>query len=98
MRIEGPRGEPLDLAVPTIHLNGTSKQSLLDALSTAEHALGVALETLHDASANGRDYYPQGIAAWERARAEGESRIARVRSVRLEIEALIIAIDNGGNQ
>lgn len=64
----------------------------------AEHALGVALETLHDAGPNGRDYYPQGLAAWERARAEAESRTARVRAVRLEIEALIIAITDGGNQ
>jgi hypothetical protein len=48
------------LAVPTIHLNGTSRESLMEDLLGAYHALTEAIAALGRACPNGRDYYPQG--------------------------------------
>ena len=45
---------------PTIHLNGTSRQSLLDAATEARSAVDEAEIKLREVWPNGRDYYPQG--------------------------------------
>lgn len=47
------------LLVPTVHLNGTSGNDLLEQITEARRALRLAVEALHKACPNGRDYYPQ---------------------------------------
>jgi len=47
------------LAIPTIHLNGTSADDLIEGLVRARHALNEAVSLLQDAAPNGRDYYVQ---------------------------------------
>jgi hypothetical protein len=46
-----------DIVAPIVHLNGTSKNHLLSALSDAYDALDAAAESLRQCSPNGRDYY-----------------------------------------
>ena len=45
---------------PTVHLNGTSKDTLLNAYTAANSALLNALEALEACAPNGRDYYVSG--------------------------------------
>lgn len=52
------------MRLPTIHLNGTARDALLNDVATAEQAVRVAIRALIDAAPNGRDYYPQGPEAF----------------------------------
>ncbi len=80
------------MRTPTIHLNGTGKDALLDQATDACDALESALEAMSAAAPNGRDYYPQGPAAIGEAMREQEGRIAAVRSVLSQYRALAEAI------
>jgi hypothetical protein len=75
----------MTLAIPTIHLNGTSRQELIDQLSDAAHALEQAIEQVCKAAPNSRDYYPQGNAAFGPAQDQHYDRIDRIRKVRDEL-------------
>lgn len=81
------------MQLPTIHLNGTSKQSLIDGLCEASGAIGLAYASLKQTAPNGRDYYPQGPAALEAAIAEHNGRLLRLDAVMDEVDELIRAID-----
>ncbi len=48
-----------DLIFPTIHLNGTSADDLLEQYRNSMRAVGDAMEVLSRCAPNGRDYYPQ---------------------------------------
>lgn len=84
------------MIVPTIHLNGTSKERLLEDIEEAHQAICFAIEKLSASGPNERDYYPQGSAIFEQARTEHCSRLERLLSVRKELETLAEAIDTGG--
>jgi len=81
------------MIVPTIHLNGTSKQSLLDDLDEAFDALNTAFNKLKRTAPNGRDYYPQGPDALEKAANAHFERLRKVQAVSDEIQELMLAID-----
>jgi hypothetical protein len=80
---------------PTVHLNGTSKEALIDDLTRAYTALTSALTALALAEPNGRDYYPQGPDALKTAQAEHKFRLQRVEDVRKEILEIAEHIDGG---
>jgi hypothetical protein len=84
------------MPLPSIHLNGTSKERLVAALCDASDALNVALDKMRQTAPNGRDYYRQGPEALERADAEHMDRMRRVAAVKDEVDALTIAINEGG--
>lgn len=86
------------MRVPTIHLNGTSADALQDSADAAARALHDALAVLIEAGPNARDYYPQGDAAIAEARTEHDSRIARLRSVLVELTELQESIATGGHR
>ena len=73
---------------PTIHLNGTSKQQLLDDYCDVSHALNAAMKKMIENGPNGRDYYPQGDQAYRKAVKEHYDRIEQIHRVRLEIETI----------
>ena len=53
---------------PTIHLNGTSGEALLEGYRTAMEAVGEAVRKLNNEThPNARDYYPQGNHAYQDA-------------------------------
>ena len=81
------------MIVPMVHLNGTSKQSLLNDLDEAFDALDVAFHKLKRTAPNGRDYYLQGIDAIQQATDEHIARLRKVQNVMDEIQNLMIAID-----
>ncbi len=70
---------------PTIHLNGTGRQALVDQLCDACTAINAAVSAMGEASPNGRDYYPQGPDALPQALREHQDRIARLIAVREEL-------------
>lgn len=78
--------------IPTIHMNGTNKQTLLDDYQTAREALSNAKEKLMVAAPNGRDYYPQGDGAYEVARLEHGQRLARIEQVITELDIVVEGI------
>ncbi len=81
------------MIIPTIHLNGTSKEQLTGALSAAYDGLNAAYDLLKQTAPNGRDYYPQGGDAMEMAVDEHMSRLRRIDNVMCEIEQILANIE-----
>ena len=77
------------LAKPTVHMNGTSKQVLMDQLCNAIDAIHVAGNTLAAAYPNGRDYYPQGADAIHLAMNQHAARMAKLREVAEELREIV---------
>jgi hypothetical protein len=80
------------LAIPTVHLNGTSRDDLVEQIALAIHALHEAGRALAGTCPNGRDYYTQGPAAISKALEEHEARMRKVREVIAELETIGEAI------
>lgn len=76
------------LTLPTIHLNGSSVDSLIEQIETAGHALMAAHGALVLAAPNARDYYVQGPDAFDKAVQEHEARLAKVKAVYKETSAI----------
>jgi hypothetical protein len=72
---------------PTIHFNGTSRQTLLAQAEAAHEALNDAIEALRGMAPNGRDFYPQGNEAIRGAMAEHVGWLSTLQSMRAEITA-----------
>lgn len=81
-----------DLAIPTIHINGTSRQSLIEGFEKAADALADAIVAVGETCPNARDYYPQGNDAHHRAAAQHQARLAKLREVEREIMELLAAV------
>lgn len=86
------------LAVPTIHLNGTSQQELENQLREAASAVAKAVEKLCQAAPHGRDYYVQEPDGFQQARAEHRARVERLESVGQELMQIYEAIVFAENQ
>ena len=81
------------MTTPTIHLNGTPRERLIDALCDAGGAVSAAIGAVRYTAPNGRDYYPQGPEAIGTATAEHLVRLAKLQTVLDELQALALAID-----
>jgi len=70
------------MILPTIHLNGTSGQTLLASYGDARYQVHLGVIALeHDLEFNQRDYYPQGPESWKQAQAEMAARLQKLRDV-----------------
>jgi len=76
------------MMLPTIHMNGTSAQALLEGYCDAISAVHAALEALANTAPNGRDYYPQGPNACATADSEHGARKQALMKVLNELQAL----------
>ena len=74
------------LAIPSIHLNGTSRKSLLDGYRNALYALREAETALQETGPNGRDYYVQPAGAFALAQEQHVARCRALRNVITELE------------
>ena len=83
------------MILPTIHLNGTSREELLDQLSRADRAADALREALMGMAPNGRDYYPQGDDAIHVAYQEHGERLAKLNLIMIDIEGLIEHVYGG---
>lgn len=82
--------------VPTVHLNGSSKEELLGQVLDAAHAVDAAIRKLADAAPNARDYYPQGAEVIISAQQEHRARIEQVSEVYRDLLSLYEQIDEQG--
>ena len=76
------------LAIPMVHLNGTSRQELEEQLAAASVALNNALSALIRATPHGRDYYPQGADILKLAFDQHKERMLKIQSVISELETI----------
>lgn len=77
---------------PYVHLNGTSRQALLEQLRDAKAAVEAAREALQMASPHARDYYVISDTAFAQANREHCSRRDRLTSVLEELTEIYIDI------
>ncbi len=77
------------MTIPTIHLNGTSKDDLLEQWMGYASALRAAREALTKAQPNGRDYYVQSSDALREALNEHSDRARKIDSLIEEAEAMM---------
>lgn len=76
------------LTLPTIHLNGTSADDLLEQQCNAASAIREAITAVANAGPNGRDYYPQGPQAFTLATEQHRARLQKLQDVLTELEQL----------
>lgn len=80
------------MIIPTIHLNGTSRDTLLEQVTDAYSAVKAAIAAVQQAAPNGRDYYPQGNDAIGTAMREHADRIRKLTEVANELEEIGISL------
>jgi hypothetical protein len=83
-------------AIPSVHINGTSRAALLRGYLDGIEALRTALEVMQRNGPNGRDFYPQGPDAMKEAQMEHTDRCLRVKMVMDELEAIAEAVAGVG--
>ena len=88
--------QQISVTLPVLHLNGSGKDRLIDALLEAATVLREAQEKVAVTAPNARDFYPRGPEALRQATTEHEERLRRLRDTADEIEALAIGISDGG--
>jgi hypothetical protein len=86
------------LAMPTVHLNGTDKHSLLLGYRAAMAALNLAIDAVQDTAPHGRDYYVQNFNPIQQAMSEHAERLQKLQRVMQEIEALAIHVSDQESQ
>jgi transposase len=81
------------MALPTVHLNGTSREELVSLRLDVVEAIREAVVALRKAAPHGRDYYVQGPDAYATARLIWEGRLAELEGIaeRVRSEALDIS-------
>lgn len=76
--------------MPTIHLNGTGRQRLLEGYTSAWQSLQASIETLAKVECHARDYYvhpdPQ---AFDKARAQRDQQFDDLRRIQQELYSVI---------
>lgn len=80
---------------PLVHLNGTSKEDLLDQVrnaSTIARELKSALSTMYP---NMRDYYPLGEEAFTRAKSQLLRQMTSVNTILNELSFMYEGIQTG---
>lgn len=85
-------------SVPTIHLNGTSRERLFEPLIEALNALRTATEKVAATAPNGRDYYPQGEGAIDDALRQHRRRMQDLEAIQRELTEIAEAVDDGGHK
>ena len=76
------------VSLPTVHLNGTSRDTLLEGYIAALDALRLATEALQSAAPRPRDYYVQSNMSAHLARDEHFTRLARLQETLDELNTL----------
>lgn len=79
---------------PQVNINGTSKDALLKQSMKAYHAVTAAVEALCEGAPHGRDYQTLPAGSYEQARAEHYLRLSKLESVKAELEAFAIHLQD----
>lgn len=85
------------LRVPTVHLNGSSRDDLVGQCREVYRAITQAMEALNQAAPHARDYYVQDDPeAFEKARRQHEARAQKLIEVMDEYAILAYEIQDQG--
>jgi hypothetical protein len=76
--------------LPTVHLNGTSRERLLTGYHKAYKLLCAASEAFAEIEFNGRDYYVQGEFAFNQARNERDKVRGHFGALKTYLEAHLL--------
>lgn len=82
----------MPLAIPSVHLNGTSREELQSQHCDAVRAGRAFMAALASAAPDGRDYYTQGRTAFTAAQVQHCERMAKVEQVIKELETIAEAL------
>ena len=74
------------MVLPIVHLNGTSRDDLVEQRLAIVDALRLVANAIADGWPNDRDYYPQGQDAIQAARELWRGRLDTLDFMRQEIE------------
>lgn len=80
-----------DLVLPIVHLNGTSRGSLISDRRDVVEALDTARQALANAAPNARDYYPEP-GRFEKAVEQHARRMKNLWDLEAEIQAEVEAL------
>ena len=83
------------MLAPTIHMNGTSRELLTEEYQAASDALLAAIAALSAITINGRDYYPQGDAAFQLAANRRAELLDTLCNIRREVDAVVETLIDG---
>lgn len=84
------------LVVPTIHLNGTGKSTLMDEYTQALDAVTKARKALADVTVHGRDYYVQSPSAIQTALDQHARRMREILEIESDLELILVGITQQG--
>lgn len=76
------------MILPSIHINGTSRSTLLESYMDAITAIDYAMEAIKYAAPHNRDYYPQGRESWNQAITEHRARFDALERIAAELRTL----------
>jgi hypothetical protein len=82
------------MSLPTVHLNGTSREELIQLRLEAVTAIREAIVALRKAAPHGRDYYVQSPEAYRMARAVWEARLDALENVAEELRSEALEIQD----
>ncbi len=87
------------LIAPTVHLNGTSRESLMQSYHDAYATIEAALTMLGETAPHPRDYYVHPTPnAFDAAREQYTTRVRLLRSVQDELMFLYEAVEKQGQR
>lgn len=87
----------MNLMIPSVHMNGTSRNELQGQLFNARKAIRTAIEALSAACPHDRDYYVQSPTAGPLARTQHRDRLRRLISVQSELEIILEGVIDNDN-
>jgi hypothetical protein len=82
------------MITPTVHLNGTSREELLDQFRECYRSINDTLDIICKAAPHGRDYYPKGDMALPQAQKDHERRIKVLTEMRQEFLELYTEVED----
>jgi FAD/FMN-containing dehydrogenase len=84
----------IDYPLPTVHLNGTGRETLHNDYSRAQDTVEAAIQAVAEIEFNARDYYVQTDPdAYNKARAKRTEMLDKLREVDAYLLAHLYAIE-----
>lgn len=80
----------MTLTLPTVHLNGTSRQMLLDGYTEAYRKLIEFRDVFNKIEFNARDYYVQSDTAFAQARDQRDAERQRIADLMTYLESHLL--------
>lgn len=87
----------MTLEYPTIHLNGSSKSTLVKDLRAAYRAVQEAAAAVAQTAPHGRDYYvKEDIESYRKARVQHDTRMEVLRTIAEDLATIAQEIEKQG--